>query len=300
MPDWSYRTVLRPALFLLPPAASRDLALGLMGTLARSPLGPTTIDLLGHMRADPRLRRTLFGIDFPSAVGLGAGLDTRAVAFPALARFGLGFLEAGPVTLGPTSGAGAVDRRVDRQSIVAPDPPDNPGVEALAARLSRLPRGGPPILARLAFAPGTSPARAAVECRRMVEVLAPHADAFVLAPPTHKGEMDGLSAIAEAARASGRPWLLGVPPDLVGDGAIRRAELAIASGAVGLLVVGGIGVEGGLREMGRPVREPALQMVRLLRGRFGEVTAIVASGGVHEPADGARPAGGGGGPRAGG
>src|SRR5262245_29412040 len=105
MPDWIYRTVSRPALFRLPAALSRDLALGFLGTLARWPLGPLVIDLLGHMRPDPRLRTTVLGITFPSPVGLGVGIDPQAVGLPALARFGFGFVEVGPVTLERPSAA---------------------------------------------------------------------------------------------------------------------------------------------------------------------------------------------------
>ena len=105
MPDWFYRTVTQPLLFRLPAVQARDLALGFMGRLARLPFGPAVIDFLGHMRADPRLRQSFLGIDFPTAVGLGPGLDAKAVALPALARFGFGFLEVGPVTSEGTDGS---------------------------------------------------------------------------------------------------------------------------------------------------------------------------------------------------
>jgi hypothetical protein len=71
MPDWFYRTVTQPILFRLPAPRARDFALGFIGRLARLPLGPFLIDFLGHMRADPRLRRSLLDTDFPTAVGLG-------------------------------------------------------------------------------------------------------------------------------------------------------------------------------------------------------------------------------------
>ena len=96
MPDWFYRTVSQPLLFSLPAPRARDLALGFMGRLSRLPFGPLLIDFLGHMRADPRLRKSFFDIEFPTAVGLGPGLDTRAVATEALSRFGVGFI--GPCT----------------------------------------------------------------------------------------------------------------------------------------------------------------------------------------------------------
>ena len=67
MPDWSYRTVFRPLFFRLPPAVGRGLCLGTVAALARLPFGGKVIDLLGHMRADPRLRRDVLGVTFPSA-----------------------------------------------------------------------------------------------------------------------------------------------------------------------------------------------------------------------------------------
>src|SRR5574338_789573 len=99
MPDWFYRTVSRPILFRLSAPRARDFALGFMGGLSRLPFGPYLIDFLGHMRADPRLRQSFFETDFPSAVGIGPWLDNHAVATKALARFGVGCIEVGPVTL---------------------------------------------------------------------------------------------------------------------------------------------------------------------------------------------------------
>src|SRR5260370_11604347 len=109
MPDWFYRTVSRPVLFRLPAEKARDFALGFMARLCRLPLGPALIDFLGHMRADPRLARTVLGVTFPAPVGIGPGLDSKAVALPALARFGIGFVEVGPLTLAGSAGAVALD-----------------------------------------------------------------------------------------------------------------------------------------------------------------------------------------------
>ena len=117
MPDWFYRTVTRPVFFRLPAERARDLALGFMGRLARLPLGPAAIDFLGHMRADPRLRQSFLGLDFSTAVGLGPGLDAKAVALPALARFGFGFLDVGPVTVAGSAGARPLARHADQEAV---------------------------------------------------------------------------------------------------------------------------------------------------------------------------------------
>ena len=68
MPDWSYRTVFQPLLFLLPAERGRDLALGAMGRLSRFPFGSTVIDLMGHMRPDRRLSQTEQGLDISGPV----------------------------------------------------------------------------------------------------------------------------------------------------------------------------------------------------------------------------------------
>src|SRR3954449_11346770 len=100
MPDWFYRTVSQPVLFRVSAPRARDFALGVMGRLARLPGGPSLIDFLGHMRADPRLRRSFLGVELPTSVGLGPRLDADARALPALARFGVGFLDVGPTLRG--------------------------------------------------------------------------------------------------------------------------------------------------------------------------------------------------------
>ncbi|MFT5094400.1 MAG: dihydroorotate dehydrogenase [Porticoccaceae bacterium] len=99
MPDWSYQTVFRPILIRMQFETARDLSLGSMGGLARLPGGGLVISLLGHMRPDGQLRCNVAGLAVSSPVGLGAGIDTRNVAIGALAKFGFGLLEVGPLDL---------------------------------------------------------------------------------------------------------------------------------------------------------------------------------------------------------
>ncbi|HEX3127688.1 MAG TPA: dihydroorotate dehydrogenase [Thermoanaerobaculia bacterium] len=254
MPDWFYRTVTQPLLFRLPAVAARDFTLGFMGRLARLPLGPQVIDFLGHMRADPRLRQSFLGIDFPTAVGLGPGLDGRAAALPALARFGFGFLEVGPIVADPAPGAAPI-RREPQEAIWSPDPPPGLALSEALPRLVEASQCGLPLIARIRDA----------SC---VEELSPHVDLFALEA------WDQIEAVL--ARTS-RPILLCVPSDLDAD-----AELA--AGASGLLVDGSVAAADGGRRIGLPAREPALAQVRRWRARH-ENLFIVASGGIHEPED---------------
>src|SRR5918998_1606473 len=136
MPDWFYRTVSQPILFRLPAPRARDFALGFIGRLGRFPLGPFLIDFLGHMRADPRLRRSLLDTTFPTAVGLGPWLDSQATASEALSRFGIGFIEIGPVTYEGTTAAQPVKRLEKQQALWIDQEPGSISVAEYNRRLS--------------------------------------------------------------------------------------------------------------------------------------------------------------------
>lgn len=55
-------------------------------------------------KPDPSLGRRLLGLDFPTPVGLAAGFDKNAEAYPGLLRIGFGFVEIGTVTPRPQPG----------------------------------------------------------------------------------------------------------------------------------------------------------------------------------------------------
>ena len=161
------------------------------------------IDFLGHMRADRRLARTRLGLNFPSPVGLGVGIDTEGRATPALERFGFGFLELGPITVRPIRDAGGVVRRVDREEIELADPPDNPGVDGLLVRwLRRDRRPRVPTIARLAIRPGTSDSEAAESCREMAGRLATFVDAISMSLPGLVSDPPALRDVLRAVRST--------------------------------------------------------------------------------------------------
>ena len=93
-------------MFRLSPERGRRLALGAMGRLARLPGGPQLIDFLGHMRTGSS-----------GVVGLGALIDPEGSAAGALARFGVAFVEVGPVAIAPDARALEWARDAATQSI---------------------------------------------------------------------------------------------------------------------------------------------------------------------------------------
>jgi hypothetical protein len=93
MPDWSYRTFLRPLLLARGEERGRRTAVRALRTLSRLPFGRQLIDFMGHMRADPRLRTPFGEAVLPGPVILGAGIDPTGEAIGALERFGVGMIE---------------------------------------------------------------------------------------------------------------------------------------------------------------------------------------------------------------
>ncbi|QEL21036.1 dihydroorotate dehydrogenase [Limnoglobus roseus] len=257
MPDWFYRTVSRPLLYRLPARAARSFALGFMGRLARLPFGGQLIDLLGHMRPDPRLAVTVLGTKFPAAVGLGPGLDVEAVALPALARFGVGFLDVGPIGLAEPPHPLRVERHDASETIAFPNSHPPLGLATARPKLAEAARIGVPVIVRLA-------ARTADELAELVEAVSPQAS--LIAVP----------ARLLSSAACGRP-LLPIVADL--------QDLQFLERAVGAVVGGAIPRRDGGSEIGATAREPALKLVSTLRERFGPAFAIIARGGVHEAAD---------------
>ena len=130
-----YRWI-RPLLFLLPPEAAH----GLAGVLLRARGGGAR-----PPGADPILRQTLWGLEFPNPLGLAAGMDKGEVLAPAWFRLGFGWVEIGTVTPRPQSGNDRprLFRLVPHRAIVNRMGFNNAGAAAAAAALRRSGQGQP-------------------------------------------------------------------------------------------------------------------------------------------------------------
>ncbi len=282
MPDWSYQTVFKPILFRMPVATARKLSLGVMGMLGRSPIGPFVIDFMGHMKPDVRLRESVNGIEYTSPTGLGANIDIDAAATSALARFGFGFIEIGPVTLEP--GAGSIKRDDASESITLPFPTPNPGASEVARRLRRHGKVRVRIAVQLQVTAVDSAESATSQITEMTREFDDLADEFSIdihAKWPDSTWVDFLARVRAMLSERFRLWLV-LSASLDPAEATRRAELAQSHG-FGVWIDGAISETNG-SQLGRPAKPLALALVQVLRERFGEL-AICASGGIHEPAD---------------
>ena len=291
MPDWFYRTVSQPVLFRFSAPRARDFALGFMGRLSRLPLGPYLIDFLGHMRADPRLRQSLGETEFPTAVGIGPWLDTHAVAVKALARFGVGFIEVGPVTLERHVAARPIRRLDDASAFWIDSNPDSISLDDCNRRLREVSSFAAPVIVRLRCDAEKSDAEIEQESRHLIRELTTGVrlaalevveTALARGWSTEQWTTYMRDVVAEA-RSTRRALLLVVAADQDFERAAPLLDVALSEGVAGLIVDGSMRAEPDGRIVGLPVRESALEQVRRARERWGAGVFIIAAGGVHEP-----------------
>ena len=294
MPDWSYHTLFRPVLFRLPPERAREITLGLVGWLAARRSGPSMIEFMGHMQPPAALQRATGSLAFPTPVGIGAGLDPHTLAPAALARFGVGFVEVGPVTIAPVLATTAIARDHERQAICFPDLPVNDGVDQLIHRLETGPALNVPLGIRIAHQPGAEPAAAAYEQTALLRRLASYADFLVI--DTSAGIAAGWSDEAWAAHlhmvlpsahaiiSPCRVWLC-LPPDIDRALAERLLAAALSLGCTVVVVGGGVRAPGDMRVIGRPALRLSRELVAWIHQRWADRITIIGSGGVHAPED---------------
>lgn len=287
MPDWFYRTVSKPILFRLSAPRARDFALGFMSGLSRLPFGPYLIDFLGHMRADSRLCQTFGDLNFPAAVGIGPWLDTNAVVVHALARFGVGFIEVGPVTLDRHVAARSIKRLDDREAFWIDDNPDSISIVDCNRRLSGVSNLAVPVIVRLKCS-DKSAAEIEQESRHLIRELTADVRLVsldVLGARAWSAEewSSYLREVLTEAKDTRRSLLLTVAADQDLERAAPLIEMALREGVVGVIVDGSMRAQPDGRMVGLPVRELALQQVARLRERIDTEFLLIASGGVHEP-----------------
>ncbi|HWA84621.1 MAG TPA: quinone-dependent dihydroorotate dehydrogenase [Opitutus sp.] len=238
-----YETVTRRILFKLDPEHAHELAVDALAALGRvRPL----CALLERRHALPAgLRRPIeaFGLRFPNAVGLAAGFDKNARAWPAAAALGFGHVEVGTVTAlaQPGNDRPRMFRYPPQRAIINRLGFNNEGAAAIAARLARQPPPGRrriPVGVNLGKSKVVAIDEAAADYLASFAQLADHADYVALnvsSPNTpnlrqlqdEERLRELLGAITAANRARSRrvPLLLKIAPDL----SFRQIDAVLAA-----------------------------------------------------------------------
>lgn len=262
-------------------------------------------------RPDPRLRTEALGLVFDSPFGVAAGFDKNAVMTGGLHALGFGHVEIGTVTAIAQDGnpKPRLFRLIADRALINRMGFNNAGAAAAAARLRReRGRTRRTILgANIGKSRVVDVDQATADYVTSTKLVAPVADYLVVnvSSPNTPG-LRGLQAVEtlrpllEAVRdaAGSTPLLVKIAPDLTDDEVTSIARLAVDVGLAGLVatnttisrealvsapaVVEAAGA-GGLS--GAPLRERALEVLKVVRAAVPLDFCVIAAGGVETAAD---------------
>jgi dihydroorotate dehydrogenase len=280
-------SLIRNLLFLLDAEDAHDFTVRQIVRLQQIPL---VLDLLAARRPPPAARRRVWGLDFPTPIGIAAGFDKSAMMMPFLAALGFGFIEVGTVTLRPQPGnpRPRMFRFPDERALINRLGFNNDGADAVAERLRDWKRTVPLFVnvGKNRDVPLEAAPESYAECHRR---LAPHADVCVLnlsSPNTPSlrelQRPEHLDAILNAVDRS-KPLLVKIAPDIddallgeICDIAVKRIDGLICTNTT-------IRPAGGLS--GQPLFAKSTEVLRRVRQKVGPDYPLVGVGGVFTPDD---------------
>lgn len=294
--------LIRPLLFRMDPEKAHDLAFAVGERLCEWPRLP-------EADIPKALARRCFGLDFPSPIGLAAGLDKGARLLPLWKAMGFGAVEIGTVTPRPQAGnpKPRLFRLPEEGLILNRMGFNSEGAEVVAERLRDRP-GGLIVGGNLGKNKETPEAEALSDYRTAYRHLAPWVDYSVLnisspntpglrnlqAPEALKPLLEGMLACRKEMGLERQALLLKIAPDLHAEDLDAIVEVAVGSGIDGLIATNttldrGIVSEanrgrveawgaGGLS--GRGLRPKAREVQRRILARLGGRLPLVACGGI--------------------
>lgn len=299
----------KPGLFLLDPEHMHDRAMVSLSTASADPLVLQLIERIAPP-PDRRLAVRIFDQEISLPLGIAAGFDKNAIAFPALLALGFGSVETGTVTPVPQPGnpKPRIFRLPTDQALINRMGFPNHGVETVLNNLIRLRQ--PSRLVGCNIGPnkrsveaGTAPDDFATAWKR----VAPYCSyvAVNISSPNTPGlrthqRADALEAILKAIRnerlhRQRRPLMLKISPDLT-DGeleqivevALRFKVDAIAATNTTLdrpatLRSANAAESGGLS--GKPLAPRSVATVKKLVQHVEGQIAIIAAGGIFTGRD---------------
>jgi dihydroorotate dehydrogenase len=296
----AYERFVRPLLFLLDPEAAHHLALSVLGKASNIDLA---LRLSKAFQAKPQ-PRTLFGLTFPNPIGLAAGFDKNAVALPAWAALGFGFIEIGTVTAKPQTGnpRPRIFRYKGEQALINRLGFNNEGADIIANRLRRLRESGRwpavPVGVNIGKSKVTPIDQAAEDYLHSFRRLRNFADYVVLnvSSPNTPGlrglqEEESLSILLSEINRENRtskPIVVKVAPDLT-DEQLKDVIATCEEHKVAGIIATNTTLDhsrlpktsdetGGLS--GMPLRDKSTALVRAIAAR--STIPVIASGGIFD------------------
>lgn len=255
-----------------------------------------------HSLADSRLVQEIWSRQFPNPIGLAAGFDKDAVAVPALAAMGFGFLEVGTVTPKPQTGnpRPRLFRHRELRSLQNAMGFNNAGMESLGRRLAENWPPPVPVGVNIGKNRQTELAAAAEDYSVLVKHLKDTADYFVvnISSPNTPGlrdlqQGDTVARLLEVCqKETDIPILVKLSPDMGDRDAADLARVAVDGGAAGLILtnttvdyslvpeprpVGGLS--------GRVLRRRSLELLKVVASEVFGRCVLVSVGGIESAVD---------------
>ncbi len=261
----------------------------------------------------PELATNLFGIHFPSPVGLAAGLDKNADAVPGFSAIGFGFMEVGTVTpLGqPGNDRPRLFRLPPEEALINRMGFNNRGAEAMAERLQALKARSIPVAVNIGKNKSTPNEEAFRDYEKCISALYEHADFFVVnisSPNTpdlrklqHGDELAALLTavihrMAEEAERHGKSKavLVKIAPDVSFDELEYMVDTIQNSGVSGLIATNTTLSRDGIKHKnaketgglsGKPLGVRSTEIISRVYRQTGGRLPIIGSGGIFSAED---------------
>jgi dihydroorotate dehydrogenase len=250
-----------------------------------------------------------FGLTFPNRIGLAAGFDKHARAWPAAAALGFGHVEIGTVTAQaqPGNARPRLFRYPAEKAVINRMGFNNEGAAAVAARLARQPKPGErriPLGVNIGKSKVAPLEQATADYLTSFAALADYADYVVLnvsSPNTpdlrrlqdedRLRELLGAVTAANRARGGGaKPVLLKIAPDLSFPQIDAVLQVIAEYGLDGIIATNTtlarpgrfatISEAGGLS--GPPVRARSTEIIRYISRTTGGRLPIIGVGGIND------------------
>ena len=231
-----YENVIRPLLFRLESEKAHEVAVHSMMFLGQLTPACRMLEAIERLPSGQFRPVEVFGLKFPNAVGLAAGFDKNASAWPAAAALGFGHVEIGTVTAlaQPGNPRPRVFRYPKQEAVINRMGFNNQGAQAVAERLKKYPGPGYrriPLGVNIGKSKVADIDRAAEDYLTSFRLLADLADYLVLnvsSPNTPNlrqlqdesrlrellSAVTGANALRPAAGKARVPILLKISPDL--------------------------------------------------------------------------------------
>ena len=297
----AYEKFVRPFLFLLDAETAHHFAIDCLRIASRFDAAKIALNRF----RPPNKPKAVFGLDFPNPIGLAAGLDKNAVAIPAWAAIGFGFVEIGTVTARPQPGnpKPRIFRFPEQHALINRLGFNNDGADTIADRLIKLrERGMWPANCRVGINIGksrTTPLEKATDdylySFRRLNSLGDYVAINVSSPNTpglrELQSREQLSHLLGTLRSENpaKPLLVKIAPDLSFaelDEIIAVCEQHQIAGIIATnttldhsQIPPDLDQQGGLS--GAPLREKSTAFVRAIVEK--SKIAVVASGGIFDP-----------------